>query len=53
MTERARLLSHAVDALTAAIEIEDDGRLRQARELVLTVVFGEPRHWWQFWRRAA
>jgi hypothetical protein len=54
MNERDMLLSEAVDCLTAAIEIEDDEQLREARELVLSVVFGYPRRWWQrILRRAA
>lgn len=39
MNERVKHLSSAVDCLTAAIELEDDSRLREARELVLTVAW--------------
>ncbi len=37
MNEREQLLSAAVDALTAALELEDDDRLRQALELIMDV----------------
>lgn len=34
--ERDRLLSYCVDALTAALDLADDARLRLARELVVS-----------------
>lgn len=50
MTEEELLMSEAVDALTAAIELRDNRRLRQARELILDVALGPRRRWWR-WRR--
>ena len=41
MNERDMLLSEAVDCLTAAIELDDDERLRQAREIILSVAMKE------------
>jgi len=57
VTEGERLVSSAVDCLTAAIEaMEAAGerdrprRLRRAREQALSAVLGRPRRWWEVWR---